>query len=284
MRFARAVLLLNARVACAFLLAGCELVLDPNSLVGKESASGAGHASSAGDTGSQGGDQTGSHGGDSTGGMDAGGSNTTSAGGSGAKSGASAGGGLDGQPGMPGQNGNGGAASSCKVSNKGTEICDGIDNDCDPSTPGCPANCSAVTLGGITYMACDKQVKWQNAELACLEQSMELVTVGSAAQNAALLEELQSLGFGPNVWLAAQDSNGNSTLTWPDGTVLAKGANVTAGIYQNFAVGQPAVTVGGNGRCLQMDTTDGSAAGTWSTTFCTDTKQFVCEPFGIGLQ
>ncbi len=279
MRLAKALLLLNARVACAFLLAGCELVLDPNSLVGKNSTGSAGHTSSAGDTASAG--HASAEGGDQSGGTAAGGGSSAGTAGSDVQGGANSSGGKDGQAGMPGQNGDAGSgtAPACKITNKGKEICDGVDNDCDPATPDCPANCSFVSAASVNYMACDQLARWQSAQLACFQQSMQLVTISGGKQNAALLAELQSLGFGPYVWLAADDTDGNGALSWPDGTVLANGSKIQAGVYQNFGAGEPAVTLGGSGRCLQLDTSDGA----WSTTFCSDTQQFVCGPFGVTL-
>ncbi len=262
MRFAAALLLCGS-TASALSSAGCSVLLDTDSLVGEAASAGLGDASS-GNAGTDAGGLAGASSG--YGGSSAG----TGAGRAGGDVGTSGG-----SPNMAGGSG----TSSCLVSNKGKEACDGIDNDCDPKTPDCTDNCTYFAVHGTSYAACDKLYSWQNAELVCLKQSMTPAQIDGALENQGVLMKLRELGMGPTVWLGAQDTQGNGTLSWLNGTVLARGTMIQSGIYQAFASGQPTLISGQS--CLQMNVGADATGGSWSNASCSIGQQFVCKAFVV---
>ena len=168
----------------------------------------------------------------------------------------------------------GGAPSNCVKNNK-KETCDGIDNDCDASTPDvCPSGCTGFTdEDGRGHMVCSKAVAFNAAQLACVGQGMMVVALDSQAENAEVVERMA--GVGTFVWLGAQDEQPNHTLTWPTGGVVATNGVPNPDVYTNFADSQPVVLGGTN--CLRMATV-GENTGKWSSTSCSDQAPFECEP------
>jgi hypothetical protein len=173
-----------------------------------------------------------------------------------------------------------GALGACVKSNGGKEICDGVDNDCNPATPDCPAGCTAFVVRGINYMACDKPDAWQSAELACLGQKMEVAAILSAAENAAVTAQLQTLNLGASVWLGGESQiQSYNTLEWPDGTVISKNGVPAPAVYHNFASGQPKNLSGEN--ALQISISNDASAGQWSNALVSVSQPFVCKAFTL---
>jgi hypothetical protein len=274
-----------AAVGCALLLAGlvgCSALLDTGSLTGGRHASsgGAGNGvenAGAGAEAGVAGDEVGNAGGDeNSGGASAEGGNAgTSFGGINSAGGDSATGGA--AAGISGTSG-GAAGASCTRSNGGKEICDGLDNDCDPATPDCPAGCSAFSALSVHYMACSALAKWNSANIVCLQQTMQLAQIRSSDENAAITSTLQDLHIAGSVWIGGQsDPQNNGTFEWLDFTVIYQSGRPIAGVYQNFARNQP-VSVN-TATTLQMSTTNDNSAGTWSNQLPSRAQAFVCKDF-----
>ena len=240
------------------LASACSALLDTSSLGPGNEVAGSSGAASTGNGGSLGGS------GATSGAEPLGGATGASAGASGASAGAS---------GATAGASAGGAPNGCKPNDK-DELCDGIDNDCDASTNDvCPTGCKGFVAQGVGHMACENKVAFSFAQLTCLKQSMNVVAVNDASENAEMLEQGKALG--DFIWLGAQDQQKNYTLSWPDGTVIATNGVAMPGVYNDFASGQPS----GQGEyCLHMETNTNGAEGTWSSTSCTGTAPFICEP------
>ncbi len=121
-------------------------------------------------------------------------------------------------------------------------------------------------------MACANKVPFSSAQLACLKQSMLVIAVNDADENAEVLAKGNTLG--QFVWLGAQGQPQDHRLSWADGTVIATNGVPTPGVYNDFASGQPTLL---GDDCLRM-ATNGAAEGTWSSAPCTSTAPFICEP------
>jgi hypothetical protein len=286
MRFAANVSLIGCALTVAG-LPGCSALLDTGSLTGGRHANGSSGASSGGDEPTQsdaGTDAGGDAGSLAAGGDESGGS--AQAGSAGTGAGGSSGGGAGGSESMAGGGAGGasagaaGSPTTCVKSNGGKEICDGVDNDCNPATPDCPAGCTAFVAQGINYMACDKPGGWQTAELSCLTQRMEVAAILSAAENAAITTELQTLNLGTSVWLGgASSAQSVNTLEWPDGTIISKNGVPVAGVYHNFASGQPKNLSGDN--ALQISIRNDASAGQWSNALVSVSQPFVCKALNL---
>jgi hypothetical protein len=277
MRFAANVSLIGCALSLAG-FAGCSVLLDTGSLTDGRRPGGSSGTSSGGSEPMSSDAGTGADAGSpASGGAESGGSEQTgSAGTSGAVSG-----GEGGSLSMAGASaGVAGALSTCTKTNGGKEICDGVDNDCNPATPDCPVGCTPFVARGINYMACDKSDQWQAAELACLAQKMEVAAILSAAENAAVTAELQTLNLGTSAWLGGDSEiQSDNTLEWPDGTIVSKNGVPVAGVYHNFASGQPKNLSGEN--ALQISIGNGASAGQWSNAPVSVSQPFVCKAFGL---
>lgn len=244
-------------LSCAALLAavGCSSLLDTSEL---------GPGGNGGDAGA-----SGDAGGSSAGAPSAGGGAAAGESSAGAPSAGASSAGAASTAGAPAAGGPNGCVPTDKK-----EVCDGLDNDCDAATPDvCPSGCSGFAVDGVGHMACSKSVSFGQAQLACFNQGMLVVCPNTQAENAEVLAH--AAGLGSFVWLGAQDEQSNHSLQWPDGTVVATNGVPTAGVYNDFAVGEPVVLGGPN--CLRM-ATRGADAGSWSSVACSTPAAFVCEP------
>lgn len=226
------------RLACHLLICGCAIPLSA--------------CSALLDTGSLG---EGAHGGVSAGG-------------------ATTGAGAAGTGGTTSGGGSSGSSTSCTPIGTGKELCDGLDDDCDPGTPDvCPKNCAGFAWRGQGYMTCSRTVPWGAAEGVCMLEEMHLAQIDSADENAAVFAQVTVLG--PWIWLGAQDADASQSLKWPDGTLLTQNGVPVKGVYQNFDAAQPEMKTIPN--CLQISGGGDAPAATWSNTRCTDTEPFVCK-------
>jgi hypothetical protein len=170
---------------------------------------------------------------------------------------------------------NAGAGSGgCVPATDPTEYCDGIDNDCDSTTPDvCPSHCKGTVEGGVSYMTCGDVHSWDDAEARCVLQNMHLVKIENATQNAFVLSLAAPLGEW--IWIGASDEASNGTFAWTDGAPIIRNGTASAGSYQNFYVGQP--TTRATSSCLQITGGPEEPAGDWSSTGCHDTDPYVCS-------
>ena len=275
-----------AAIGCALSFAGfigCSALLDTGSLTGGRHTSSGGGPSAGENAGASAeagaaGDGSGNAGGDenSGGGGAQGGNAGASSGGANPSGGDSATGG--GTAGVAETGGAGGAP--CSKTNGGKEICDGVDNDCDAATPDCPAGCTAFSALSVRYMACSAPAKWNGANVACLQQTMQLAQIRSAAENAAITSALRDLHIPGQVWIGGQsDPQNNSTFEWLDFTVIYQSGRPVAGVYQNFARNQP-VSVNVS-TTLQISTANDNSGGTWSNQLPNRAQAFVCRDFEL---
>jgi hypothetical protein len=282
MRSSRAVV--SSMLLCWASLQGCTLLLDTGALGGgparDEGDAGTPGAATAGSTAVAGTSAGSAMGGASAGAATLGGSGGAGAGGASVGSPAGSGGTSDaggtsdqggtvaGGLGGATEAGAGGATNACP--DAAVERCDGLDNDCDPSTDDvCPKGCVGTARLGVGYMQCGSIVTFANAEEACQAQGMHLVKIDSAAENELVLELTKDVG--PYVWIGAK-SEQTGVFDWLDGSPLYDDGNV-AGVYESFGPDEPGITA--TRRCLQLE----QPSGRWSSTACTDTQELVCETY-----
>ena len=236
------------------LLVACTLFVDTPSL-SRDYRAGAGGGAAGGVPG---------FGGSDTGGSDTGGVTVSSPGGS-----------TDDTGGSPTTGGSdagaAGAATECVPSNNPTEVCNGIDDDCDPATPdGCPDHCTGATYDGATYMVCSDSHSWDVAETRCVGQGMHLAEIDGPMENAFVLSLVKTLRT--SAWIGASDEAKSRTFAWIGGTTVYENGTEVKGVYQNFDTGEPANMPGPN--CLQMAN---EPAGGWLDAVCTSSAPYVCK-------
>lgn len=185
-----------------------------------------------------------------------------------------------------------------------TEVCDGLNNDCNAATSEnaiCPSGCRVeVDTGNADrrYLFCGiaTTLSWTSARTTCLNHGYKLARIDNGIENEFL--RLTAIGrFGNAIvqwWIGGTDSDIESTegnwewsadneLFWvgnmpPFGT----GGAPQAGRYTNWRPGQP-----DNGGTDPIARPDDCAAqlgpnygnGTWNDEICTTALPFVCERY-----
>jgi len=103
-------------------------------------------------------------------------------------------------------------------------------------------------------------LSWGNANAACLAAGLQLATVQSAAQNAALV----TAAAGNQVWIGGTDAASEGAWVWsPSNTPLS---------YTNWKAGEP--NNSGGEDCLEFNY---HTPGTWNDARCTATMKYVCQ-------
>lgn len=234
-------------------------------------ASGGSGAGSAGDAGEAGGDSGGSSGSSGIAGSGQGGSTPTAG------------------TGTPG--GTGGAAT-CVAD--GSELCDGLDNDCNgeiDETKSCPAGCVGQAIGGQGYMFCEVERSFALANAACGKAGMRLLWIESAEENSAIADAVLALGFtAERMWLGAGDADSEGEWHWVDvegethaafwyGESVEEGGVPIPGQFVNWGAGRPNDSDNSDVEDCATFTLDrsGLELGTWNDDDCSPSWPFVCE-------
>ena len=152
-----------------------------------------------------------------------------------------------------------------------TEICDGLDNDCD-DTPDqgatCPANCVADNTGDHIWVFCSQLLTQPAARAVCMSIGLDLVTIESSSDNLYV----EQSGITLPVWLGATDSGAEGIWLWPNGDQFWEGTDTGTAIggrYSDWAAGEPNASAGAN--CATL------TSGGWRDGSCTVTNRFVCR-------
>lgn len=159
------------------------------------------------------------------------------------------------------------------------EVCDGVDNDCNPETTETCANGCSPQLRDetqIRYLYCSSQRDQSTAAQACATEGMHLASVEDDAEQVFLLARRSALwGNSFVAWLSGTDAV-DGTWLWADGTPFwlgnGGGAEVD-GSYAHWRSGQP--SGGGGESCMLMDN-EGST-GRWDDRGCGEDRRFICE-------
>jgi hypothetical protein len=245
---------------------------------GAEAGGNAGGASAQGGITSGGTSGGTSAGGTASGGAENGGINAGGAsGGIGGTIGAGAGGGS----------GTGGGAT-CQ---KGTEICDGVDNDCNDQIDekACPAKCTGFVAAGRRYMACATSVIQSSAASTCEKQGMRLAWIDSADKASALLTALQELGSqGPGsgfteLYMGATDAEQEGHWHWIGGSNFwlgNAGGSPVDGAFANWSKNRPnnyPPVPGENCAVTIVDYPSDGDPGQWNDVPCAELHGVLCE-------
>ena len=227
---------------------------------------------------------TGGSTGGTTGSAGASGGSGTTGGAGGAQSGGAAGG-----AGRPGSGGVGGGVG-CIPS---TEVCDGLDNNCNGSkdeSPACPKGCTGFALAGHGYMYCSTLGDVTSAKLRCDQQGMHLAWIESAVENAALSSAVVTVANRPYTgvnqagpFIGGTDAATEGTWLWGNGTSFwvggLKGGPVGSA-FSNWAHDEPNDNSTGGEDCIELLLEDGviGSRGQWNDVSCNWTiYETLCE-------
>jgi hypothetical protein len=160
------------------------------------------------------------------------------------------------------------------------EICDGIDNDCNASTPEvCPTGCTPVRpdpASAHVYLVCTTLASWTNAKATCAGAMYALVQIDDAAENS-YVRGLGNAAFGTDVdfHIGGTDSATEQAWVWDGGGPQfwqgGSGGMAVGGHYANWNGGEPNDNNGED--CSEM-----RVNGVWNDTDCgSDSQGFICR-------
>lgn len=162
-----------------------------------------------------------------------------------------------------------------------TDVCDGIDNDCDEGTVEvCPNQCTPATNpAGDVYLFCDQNTNHATATTVCADQEMALARIDDTAENTWVSDQRGALLGDNNVWLGGDDIAAEGVWLWSDGTQFWQGGSggaVVGELFSNWDGGEPN-NGGGNEDCVIMK--NGGSRYQWDDKPCGNSVEFVCERY-----
>lgn len=158
------------------------------------------------------------------------------AGGAGAGGGGAGGGGAGGAGAGGGGTSAGGSGGAPTCTPK-TEVCDGVDNDCDKVADQgqtCADGCTGYTYGSHSYAACGLVASAAASLTKCQSMGLGLLTIQSQGENDYVTSKLKG-----SSWLGASDLAEEDRWVWyHDGAVFWNDGKVD-GQYQNWLAPSP---------------------------------------------
>jgi glucose/arabinose dehydrogenase len=156
--------------------------------------------------------------------------------------------------------------ASANVSPGSVEVCDGLDNDCDgvadeDGVCGCPV----YWYQGKPYAFCAIWTNQYNARSICQQFGYDLVSIGSAAENAWVTNTAVSVA-NSQWWSGFNDQAVEGQFVWSDGSPVT---------YTNWAWGEPN-NYYGDQDCTQIAWPQTNNY-TWDDLQCWANLPFVCE-------
>ena len=146
----------------------------------------------------------------------------------------------------------------------GTEICDGVDQDCDgvlDSQAVCP--CTFQTFSDHSYLFCDNvALQWQWAEFVCDSRGYNLATINSEEENLFVYSTAIVLNAG-RWWVGLNDRDQEGVYEWSSG----ESAN-----YLNWGIGEPENEADDD--CVELNAFGDE---TWNEVSCSENLRYICE-------
>jgi hypothetical protein len=160
----------------------------------------------------------------------------------------------------------------------GTEVCDGLDNDCNEATVEvCPNQCTPQkSLSDGIYLFCATGAAHAAAQTICEGERMNLVRIDSMEEQV-FVADTRVIVFGnrPRVWIGGSDAATENTWLWADGEQFwagrANGVPV-GGLFTFWNGGEP--NDDGTEDCAHIRDNN---SGDWNDVGCGEGYRFVCE-------
>ncbi len=154
--------------------------------------------------------------------------------------------------------------SDASISPDATEVCDGLDNDCDgdaDSASLCP--CNFETNNGSNYLFCNYNRTWSVAKGECAQVGYHLVTIDDLAENTWVDGRVDSYSSG-RWWIGYNDLTVEGYWDW-DGPYSS---------FTYWANNEPN-DANNNEDCAVLN--QFGSGGEWNDVFCNNSLYFVCE-------
>jgi hypothetical protein len=175
-----------------------------------------------------------------------------------------------------------------------TEVCDGLDNDCDGDVDQdatCEPLCAGFSVEERSYMFCSEEAQRTTALERCESEGMRLVWLETPAESVAVREQIiasNPTAPGGNAELLTQiggsDDEEDGNWTWVGSEVAPDGFQFWSGDDEGEAVGDAYVDWGNgepssdNEHCAAMRVLGPAPErGQWDDRSCSEELPFLCE-------
>jgi len=165
------------------------------------------------------------------------------------------------------------------------EVCDGLDNDCNPKTPeDCSAGDCVLAKEGdkvvLGYLFCKARKTWRDARKVCADNKFRLARINDQIEDTRL-RALATSVEGGDYWIGGTDEGHQDDWLWEDGTPfwlgLANGMTV-GGAYTNWDSGKQPDDADGGEDCAEILGVS-SVYGRWNDDPCDRLQKFICERY-----
>lgn len=152
-----------------------------------------------------------------------------------------------------------------------TELCDGLDQDCDGlADNGAACPCEVLwreenTDDYDSYLLCNQNLSWNDAAQFCRDVGYEMVTVNHQGENSWLAQTAREMGF-TDLWIGLHDQDQEGNFVW------ASGQEAPFRFWNN---NQP--NNDGNQDCTEIHANTNHPIATWNDAGCGERQPFWCE-------
>lgn len=163
-----------------------------------------------------------------------------------------------------------------------TEMCDGIDNDCDGVLDEYDAETNATECGACRfrvrenslYYFCSNALEWEPAEAFCVLHGLHLVKDDGGPEHDWLLMEMGNTG---GWWTGANDREKENEFKW-----VSDGVNVAGDLWGNGEPNDQVWWPSEDGDCVMLLDSNGElgypgSGGRWNDHVCDAGFKFICE-------
>ncbi len=178
-----------------------------------------------------------------------------------------------------------------------TEVCDGLDNDCDEQADEaatCPAPCDGFVIGEGSYMFCAENVTRAVALNRCAAEGMRLAWLETPEENEAVRQSILASDVNLPVGelltqIGASDAADEGEWFWVGNTVAPNGfqfwegstadngGEVVNDSYANWDDTEPNNSPNEDCGAISVRGTGTRNPGEWDDRSCTQTSPYVCE-------
>ena len=154
-----------------------------------------------------------------------------------------------------------------------SEVCDGVDNDCDTTVDEATATntscngCTLFAVNGRSYALCPVGASWDGGRTQCAAFSGDLLRLDDEAESSAVVQLAEPASAEVGGWfIGLSDSAARGAFAWVDGGGLD---------FASWLAGEPN-DGGGDEDCVEMEL----GGGGWNDVPCAGPRAFICESGG----